>query len=41
VKLTEKIFCTSDKDITLSPDDEILSLRPYKHYDDVDIMECV
>ena len=37
----KKYFCTSDKEITLSPDDEIISLRPYKHNDDVDIMECV
>ena len=36
----KKYFCTSDKEITLSTDDEILSLRPWKLTDDIDIMEC-
>lgn len=37
----KQYFCSSDKEINLSPDDEIISLRPYKLDDDIDIMECV
>jgi hypothetical protein len=37
----KKYFCCSDNETILSPDDEIISLRPYKLNDDIDIMECV
>jgi hypothetical protein len=34
-------FCATDKEIHLTADDEIVSLRPYKLNNEIDIMECV